>query len=73
MKNTIGTITLRINFFKQMNDFIKRNGDNHDLTMWADWIINNTFEQIATTIAQDDDLWFDMCALFGDLTGDEKE
>lgn len=68
MKNTTDLITLRINFFRQMNDFINKNGDNHDLTMWADWIIRNTFEQIATTIAQDDDLWSSMCTFFGDLT-----
>lgn len=68
MNNTTGLITLRINFFRQMNDFIKKNGDNHDLTMWADWIINNTFEQIATTIAHNDDLWSNMCAFFGELT-----
>jgi len=68
MKNTTDLVTLRINFFRQMNDFINKNGDNHDLTMWTDWIIRNTFEQIATTIAQDDDLWSSMCAFFGDLT-----
>lgn len=67
MKNTADLISLRINFFRQMNDFITKNGDNHDLTMWADWIIRNTFEQVATTIAQDDDLWSGMCTFFGDL------
>lgn len=68
MKNTTDLISLRINFFRQMNDFINKNGDNHDLNMWTDWIIRNAFESIATTIAQDDDLWSSMCAFFGDLT-----
>lgn len=67
MKNTPDLISLRINFFRQMNDFIKKNGDNNDLIMWADWILNNTFEQVATAIAQDDELWSDMCTFFGDL------
>jgi hypothetical protein len=68
MKNTTDLVTLRINFFKQMNDFISAHGDDHDLAMWNFWIIKNTFESIATTIAQDDKLWSDMCAFFGDLT-----
>jgi len=67
MKNTTDLVTLRMNFFKQMNDFVNKNGDNHELAIWTDWIIRNTFEQIATTIAQDDDLWSRMCALFGAL------
>jgi len=57
---TVDLVTLRINFFRQMNDFINKNGDNHDLITWTDWIIRNT----ATTIVQDDDLWSSLCALF---------
>ena len=68
MKNTTDLVTLKINLFRQMNDFINKNGDSLDSIMWTNWIIRNTFEQIATTIAQDDNLWADMCAFFGDLT-----
>ena len=68
MKNTTDLVTLKINLFRQMNDFINKNGDSLDSIMWTNWIIRNTFEQIATTIAQDDDLWSNMCAFFGDLT-----
>lgn len=68
MKNTTDLVTLKINLFRQMNDFINKNGDSLDSIMWTNWIIRNTFEQIATTIAQDDNLWSSMCAFFGDLT-----
>lgn len=68
MKNTTDLVTLKINLFKQMNDFINKNGDSLDSIMWTNWIIRNTFEQIAMTIAQDDNLWSSMCVFFGDLT-----
>ena len=67
MKNTFGLITLRKNFFKQMNDFVNKNGNDGEVIVWTNFIVRKTFEQIVTTIAQDDDLWSDMCAFFGEL------
>ena len=67
MKNTFGLITLRKNFFRQMNDFVNKNGSDGEIIAWTNLIVGKTFEQIAATIAQDDDLWFDMCAFFGEL------
>ena len=67
MKNTFDLITLRKNFFRQMNDFVNKNGSDGEIIAWNNLIVGNTLEQIATAIAQDDDLWFDMCAFFGEL------
>lgn len=65
-------IKTRISIAKQMNKYIIDMGDEE---IWMDWITigipDAPTEEDYESIAEDDNEWMDLCALFGKLVGAE--
>lgn len=63
-------IEMRIDFLKQMDNYIIEHGDT---AVWREWLFSRLKDFIFKAVAENTNHWNAICTLFGELTEEEED